>query len=126
MRLQDSGPVELDVRIVLLDKANCVFVQRRTPDANSGWRPEPIKNARARLPASTAAAAMRVDDEGVLVTALVAAEPEVRQGYFLFWARDALLRAGALPRAGDAFRAGGFARRPAAERAGEEAGRADF
>ena len=69
---------------------------------------------------------MSVDDKCVLVAALVAAEPEVRQGYFLFCARDALLRAGALPRAGDVFRAGGFARRAAAERAGDDAERAGF
>ena len=125
LRLQDSGPVELNVRIVLLDESNRVLVERRPSDADSGWGPKPIKDSRTRLAAPTAAA-MGVDDKRVLVAAFIAAEPEVRQDYFLFCARDALFRAGGLPRADDAFRAGGFARRAAAERAAEEAGRADF
>jgi hypothetical protein len=109
---------------VLLDESNRIFVERRTADADSGRGPKPIKDSRTRLAASAPAAGMGVDDKRVLVAAFIAAEPEVRQDYFLFCARGALLRAGALPRADDAFRAGGFARRAAAERAAEEAGRA--
>lgn len=44
LRLQNSCPVELDVWIVFLDEANRVFVQRRTADANTGRRPEPVEN----------------------------------------------------------------------------------
>jgi hypothetical protein len=84
LRLQNSRPVELNVRIVFLDEANRVFVERRTPDANAGRGSEPIQDARTRLSSTTAAGAMRIDDKRVLVAALVAAEPEVRQSYFLF------------------------------------------
>ena len=116
LSLQDARPVELDVGVVLFDQADRIFVERGPSDAHTGRRPEPVKDSGAGLPAAAAG----VDDERVLVTTLVAAEPEVRQAYFLFCARATALRAGGLllvERAA-ALRAAGFARlgRPTAAR----------
>jgi hypothetical protein len=65
---------------VLLDHPDRIFVERGPADANAGRRPEPIKDAGTRLPP----ASPRVDDERVLVAALVAVEPKEWQDYFLF------------------------------------------
>lgn len=78
--LQNPGPVEADVRIVLLDQADRILVECRAPDLDAWRRPEPVEDPRPPL----ALALLRVDDEGVLVATLVAAEPELRQDYFLF------------------------------------------
>jgi hypothetical protein len=67
---------------------------------------------------------VRVHEKRVLVAALVAVEPQMRQNYFLFWVRDADFRADDLPREGDALRAAGFARRVLAAREALDAGRA--
>jgi hypothetical protein len=69
---------------VFFDEANRVFVERRTPDANAGRGSEPVQDARTRLSSPTPTGAMRINDKRILVAALVAAEPEVRQSYFLF------------------------------------------
>ena len=77
---QDPGPVERDVGVVLFYEADGIFIERRAPDLDAGRRPEPVKDPGPALPFFL----LRVDDEGVLVAALVAREPELRQGYFLF------------------------------------------
>ena len=69
---------------------------------------------------------MGVDHKRVLVTALVAAEPQVRQGYFLFCVRDGDFRDEDLPRADAAFLGAGLARRGVADRDELAAGRAVF
>lgn len=78
--LQNAGPVELEIRIVRFDEADGVFVECRSPNADARRRPEPIEDARTRPPALSSG----VDHVGVFVAVLVAAEPEIRQGYFLF------------------------------------------
>jgi hypothetical protein len=75
-RFEDTGPVELDAGVVLLEQADRVFVDRRAADADTRGRAEEIKDA--RLPAAAAAAAAR-EERGGLVPALVAREAEVRQ-----------------------------------------------
>jgi hypothetical protein len=83
---QDLRPVELDLRIVLFDRLDCRFVERRPTDPYARRRSKPVEDAGSR----SAFATITVDDERVFVAALVAAEPEVRQGYFLFCARAVL------------------------------------
>ena len=83
LALQDPRPFELDPGVQLLDEADRVLVERCPADLDSRRGPEPIKDARPR----TAAPAIGIDDEGVLVTALVAIEPQIRQNYFLFFVR---------------------------------------
>jgi len=78
--LQDAGPVKLEIRIVGFYETDGVFVECRSANADARRRSEPIEDARTRLPASSSG----VDHVGVFVAVLVAAEPEVRQGYFLF------------------------------------------
>jgi hypothetical protein len=63
-----------------LEHADRVLIERGAPDAHVRRRPKPVENPRFRPPV----AADRMDDVGALVAALVAAEPEKRQGYFLF------------------------------------------
>ena len=94
LALQDPRPFELDPGVQLLDEANRVFVERCPAHLDSRRGPEPIEDARPRTPAP----AIGIDDEGVLVTALVAIEPQIRQNYFLFFTgrAGAALRAGAL------------------------------
>ena len=67
---------------MLLDQADGILVECRASDLDARWRAKPVQNPRPPL----AFALLRVDDERVLVAALVAAEPELRQDYFLFWA----------------------------------------
>jgi hypothetical protein len=93
LAFQNSRPVELDVRIVFLDQFDCAFVESGATDLDAWRRPKPIEDPGSCL----SAAPIGVDDERILVAALVAAETKVRQGYFLFWARDAF-RAGVLAR----------------------------
>jgi hypothetical protein len=69
---------------VLFDEPDGVFVERRSADAHAWWSSEPIEDARPRFTAPAAARAVRVNDERVLVPALVAGEPQMRQNYFLF------------------------------------------
>ena len=69
---------------------------------------------------------MGVDHKRVLVTALVAAEPQVGQDYFLFCVRDGDFRDEDLLRAGAAFLGAGLARRGAAARGELGAGRGAF
>lgn len=83
LSLQDTGPVELDVRVVLLDKPDRIFIERRPSDANARGGAKPVQDAGARL-AAAPAGGVGMDDKRVFVAALVAAEPEVRQDYFLF------------------------------------------
>ena len=82
--LQDARPVELDVGIVLLYQPDRVFVECRSSDADAWWSAKPIEDAGSGFPAAAATGAVRVHDKRVLVPAFVAAEPQVRQGYFLF------------------------------------------
>src|SRR5215831_2457657 len=42
---QDPRPVELDVGFVLFDQLDRFFVERRSADAYSGGRAEPVQNA---------------------------------------------------------------------------------
>jgi len=81
---QDARPVEINVWVVLLDQANRVFVERRSPDADAGRRSKPVEDARSRFPATSAPGAVRMHDKGVLVPAFVARKPQMRQNYFLF------------------------------------------
>jgi len=83
--LQDSGPVELDVRITLFNRSNGDLVECGPSDLDARWSAKPVENSGSR----SASPAIAVDDEGVFVAAFVATEPQVRQGYFLFCARAA-------------------------------------
>jgi len=119
--LENLCPVELDLRVALLDRPDRRFIQRRAANLDPGRRAEPIQDAGADAASTTVA----VDDEGVLVAAFVAAEAQIRQDYFLFCAGAGLAavraaRAGrdAVFRGGAAFRAAG---RLAAARAGAAA-----
>jgi hypothetical protein len=78
--LEYPGPVEFDLGVVLFDQADGVFVQRGAADPDAWRGAEPIEYSRAR----PAPPSFRVDEECVLVAALVAAEPEVRQGLLPF------------------------------------------
>jgi hypothetical protein len=73
--LENSCPIELDVRVVLLEQPDRVLVQRGAPDTNPRRSAEPIEDARPGFSTSPAA----VDDERVFVPALVAIEAKVRQ-----------------------------------------------
>lgn len=75
LRFQDARPVELDTGVRLLDQPDGVFVEGRTSDPYSRWRAEPVKDPRMRSPPAT----LIMNDVGVLVSELVAAEPEVGQ-----------------------------------------------
>ena len=87
-----------------------------SPDADAWRRAEPVEDARPRFSPSSAPGAVRMHDKRVLVTAFVARKPEMRQSYFLFSVRVAVLRAAVFDRAGEALRAAGLTRRAAAER----------
>ena len=90
---------------MVLDESNRIFVERGASDSYTGRGAKPVKDPGPALPF----ALLRVDDEGVLVAALVAAEPELRQNYFLFCvlaAEAGVFFAGALALA---FAAGVFA-----------------
>ncbi len=113
---QDPCPIELNIRVVLLDEADGILVERGSPDAHTRRRAEPIEDPRTRLSASAASGAVRVHDKRVLVTAFIARKPQVRQIYFLFCVRVAVLRADVFERAAEALRPTGLARRGAAER----------
>ena len=76
--VQDLRPVETDLRVVLFDQANRLFVQRRPADADARGRAKPVQDSRAFPPARI------VDDVGVLVTTLVSREAQRRQGLFPF------------------------------------------
>jgi len=80
--LENTGPIELDVGIVLLDEPDGSLVERRASDPDARGRSEPVQDARAGFAAT--AAASRMHHERVLVPALVAGKPQVRQNYFLF------------------------------------------
>ena len=95
---QNPRPVEFDVRVVLLDQPDGIFIERGAPDPDARRRAEPVQDAGARpAPPSTG-----MDDKRVLVAALVATEPQKRQDYFLFCVRVSVLRT---PPAATAFRA---------------------
>jgi len=99
---EDPGPVEPHVRMRGLDQAYGLRIERGAADPDAWRRPEPVEDARV----PPGALAGGVNDERVLVTALVAREAEARQIYFLFCARAAVLAAGAFARAeGALFRA---------------------
>lgn len=65
-------------------------------------------------------------DKRVLVPAFVARKPQMRQNYFLFCVRVAVLRTGPFDREDEAFRAAGLARRGAAARDDRLAARGGF
>lgn len=77
---QDARPIEVDLRVVLFDQPDGIFVERGAPDLHARRRTKPIKDARPRTPTPF----FGMHDESVLVSTLVAAEPQIRQGYFLF------------------------------------------
>jgi hypothetical protein len=78
LALEDSRPVELELRIPRFQQTDRFFVERAAADPDAGRRAKPVKDARASL----AAATRRLDDEGVLVAAFVLVEAELWQGYF--------------------------------------------
>ncbi len=63
-----------------LNHPDGVFVERRTPHFHAGRGPEPIEDPRS----GPAPAPFRVDDVRILVPALVAVKPKIRQAYFPF------------------------------------------
>jgi hypothetical protein len=125
LAFQDPCPVELNVGVVLFDQPDGIFIERGSADAHAGRRPKPIEDARSRFSAASAPGAVRMHDKRVFVPAFVARKPQMRQNYFLFWVRVAVLRAGVFEREGEAFRAADFARRGAAAR-DRPAGRGAF
>jgi hypothetical protein len=86
---QNPRPVELDVRIVLLEQTNRVFVDRRAADANAWRRAEKIQET---LLPSTAACAPARQERGGFIAALVLCEPKVRQNLFPLAGRFLLAR----------------------------------
>jgi hypothetical protein len=68
LAVEDLGPVEADLRVVLFDQANRLVVERRAADANARRRAKPVQDSRAFPPARI------VDNVGVLVTTLVSRE----------------------------------------------------
>ena len=84
LSFQDPGPIEFDIRIVLLDQADGIFVKRGSPDTHPGRGAKPVQDPRTRLSAPSAPGAVRMHDKRVLVTAFVARKPQVWQIYFLF------------------------------------------
>jgi hypothetical protein len=71
--LQDSRPVELDIRIVLFEKADRGLVDRRATDAHARRRAEPVEQA------FTAPSAGGLDESGRLIAVPIAVEAQVRQ-----------------------------------------------
>ena len=78
--LQDPRPIEFDVRVARLDQPDGVLVESGASDPDTWRRAEPVKNPGPALPSPS----RRLDDVGVLVSALVFAEPELRQGLLPF------------------------------------------
>lgn len=91
--LEDLVPVEPDVRVMFLDQADGLLVERRAADAHAWRRAEPVQDAGA----GARPAPGSMNDEGVFVAAFVASEPEDGQAYFpfCFWARPFWVRAAA-------------------------------
>src|SRR4029453_16698361 len=83
----NANPIEFAVRIPLLDESNRFFIESVPADFYARRRAEPVEDAGLR----TASAPLGVDEIRGLVSALVAAEAQVRQGLF------PLLRAGRFP-----------------------------
>jgi hypothetical protein len=80
---ENARPVEFDVGVVLLQQPDRFLVDRRASDADARRRAEPVQKALPR----PAPAPARPDfgERGRLVSALVAIEAQLRQGYFLFF-----------------------------------------
>jgi hypothetical protein len=76
---QNARPIELDVRIVLLEQVNRVFVNRRAADTDAGRRAEKIQET---LLPSTAACASARQKGGGFVAALVPREAKMGQNLF--------------------------------------------
>src|SRR5215204_2402354 len=74
--LQDPRPVELDVRVVLLEEANRFFVDGRPADTDARRRAEPVEKP---LALTTPSATRRFGERRRLVAALVTIEAELRQ-----------------------------------------------
>jgi hypothetical protein len=87
---EDFRPVEFDVGVALLDGLDRDLVEGGASNSDARWGPKPIEDASSR----SASPAIVLNDERVFVTALVAAEPQVGQDYFLFCARVAAFAAG--------------------------------
>ena len=99
--LQHARPVELEIRIARFEKTDRFLVQGAAPDANAGRRAKPVEDARP----PPAAPATRLNDERVLVSALVFVEAELWQDYFLLDVFAVFFTAGRTTR----FAAGRFA-----------------
>jgi hypothetical protein len=84
LTFENPRPVELHSRIQLFDQVDRLFVERGASDLDARRRAEPVQDSRSRL---AAAALFGVDDEGVLVTALVAVEAQIRQTLLPFLRR---------------------------------------
>ena len=72
LRLENLRPVELDIRIVLFDPADGVFVERGAADLDVGRRAKPVKKALLSPPVVAAG----VNERGGFVPAFVAGEPQ--------------------------------------------------
>ena len=104
-RLQDPGPVELDVRVVLFEQADGRFVDRRAADAHAGRRAEPVQQPLA------APAPAGLGQGRRFIAAPIAVEAELWQGYFLLAVFGLALAAAAdffLVGVAGAFAAGAF------------------
>ena len=76
--LQQPGPIERDVGIVLLEQPHCLGVESFAAHPDRRRRAEVIKEALA-----LAAATAGFDERGRFVTTTIAVDADVRQGYFL-------------------------------------------
>jgi hypothetical protein len=78
--VQNLRPIELNLRVMIFDQADGLFVEGRSTDADTRWRPKPIKNSRtAPVPSPRT-----MDDVGVFVPTLVSCEAQRRQGLLPF------------------------------------------
>ncbi len=77
LRLEDLRPVELDIRVVLFDPPNRVFVERRAADLDARRRAKPVQNALPRSPVAAAG----MDKRRCFVPTFVAGEPQKWQSY---------------------------------------------